>query len=229
MGVDFKATICKTKIVPEPTIFLIFSTSFLVALSGALMPGPVLAVDIAESAKRGFWAGPLIVLGHGIVELILVAAVLGGLSQLLEEGPVTAIIALLGGLFLLWMGFAMIRTAPRQSLPQHASAARRGLSLRPVLAGAVASVSNPYWWIWWATVGLAYMLWSWKLGTWAVAFFYGGHILADLSWYALVALIVATGRRWMSDRVYRVILIVCGAFLIGLAAYFVVTGIQFFA
>ena len=42
-------------------LFGIFATSFVIALSGALMPGPVLTVTISESTKRGFWAGPLII------------------------------------------------------------------------------------------------------------------------------------------------------------------------
>jgi len=44
-------------------------TSFVVALSGALMPGPLLTVTVGEATRRGFWAGPLIILGHGILEM----------------------------------------------------------------------------------------------------------------------------------------------------------------
>ena len=66
----------------------IFITSFLVGLSGALMPGPVLTVTISQVASRGFLAGPLIVLGHGILELSLVAAVTLGLGRFITAEPV---------------------------------------------------------------------------------------------------------------------------------------------
>ena len=56
------------------SIFTIFFTSFVIALSGALMPGPLLTVTISESARRGFVAGPLLIAGHGLLELALVVA-----------------------------------------------------------------------------------------------------------------------------------------------------------
>ncbi len=51
-------------------------SSFVVALSGALMPGPLLTVTVGEATRRGFWAGPLIILGHGLLELTLVLLLL---------------------------------------------------------------------------------------------------------------------------------------------------------
>lgn len=50
--------------------------------------------------------------------------------------------------------------------------------------------------------------------------FYAGHILGDLSWYTLLAVAVASGRRWLSQAAYRGITAGCGFFLLGLGAYF---------
>jgi len=82
------------------SLFLIFATAFVIGLSGAVMPGPVLAVCISESAKRGARAGPLLVLGHAIVELPLIVALAWGLSEVLEQSMVAGIIGVIGGLFL---------------------------------------------------------------------------------------------------------------------------------
>jgi len=49
------------------------------------------------------------------------------------------------------------------------------------------SVANPYWIIWWATIGLGYILYSWRFGFWGIASFFSGCILSDMAWYSLVA------------------------------------------
>lgn len=59
----------------------IFFSSFLIGFSGAMMPGPMLGVTISGSLKRGWIAGPLVVLGHGILELMLVIAMISGLKD----------------------------------------------------------------------------------------------------------------------------------------------------
>ncbi len=75
---------------------------------------------------------------------------------------------------------------------------------------------------------MTYLLWSLNLGIAGVASFFTGHILADLAWYALVAFIVATGRKVMNDTVYRGLLIVCGLALLSLGGYFITSGVSFF-
>ncbi|MGE5398073.1 MAG: LysE family transporter [Chitinophagales bacterium] len=218
----------------------IFTTSFLVALSGALMPGPVLTVTIGEAIRRGFIAGPLIMVGHAILELTLVLALITGLSTYLTAPTVVQTIGILGGGFLLFMGWGMIRDGIK---------GRVSVSINPVAAaakstedkaeripwvvslpvtGILTSVSNPYWIIWWATVGLGYITVAIKAGTGGTVSFYSGHILADIAWYSLVAGIIASGRRFLTDRIYQGIIVLCGLFLLGLSVYFIYSGITGF-
>ena len=63
----------------------IFLSSFAIAFSGAIVPGPVLTVTVSETAKRGFFAGPLIVCGHGILEALLIVLVVMGLSDIMKN------------------------------------------------------------------------------------------------------------------------------------------------
>jgi threonine/homoserine/homoserine lactone efflux protein len=199
----------------------IFVSSFVIALSGALMPGPLLTATISESSQRGFAAGPLMIAGHALLELFLVIILLLGLAPFFQLPVVFVVCALAGSAILFWMAFGMLRNVPKLSL---SSAAGQGRLSHPVLSGIIMSVSNPYWIIWWATIGIGYILYSWQFGVWGVVFFFTGHILADLAWYSSVAAAVASGRRFLTDRLYRGLIAVCSVFLVVFAGYFAYAG-----
>jgi threonine/homoserine/homoserine lactone efflux protein len=219
-------------------------TSFLVGLSGAMMPGPVLTVTIGETAarlrpglpgagrdtelrrarRRGALAGPLIVLGHGMLEVLLVLGVVLGLGRLLVLEPVIGTIALVGGAVLLWMAWGMLRGIKGLSLHGKAAAERGG---RPILAGILTTLANPYWILWWATIGLSYIALSMRLGPIGLVSFYAGHILSDLAWYGSVSLTLAMGGRLLTDRTYRGLVAACAILLVGFGLYFGYAGVRY--
>jgi len=201
------------------SLIFIASTSFVVALSGALVPGPLFTITVAETARRGFIAGPLIILGHGILELALVVMLVAGLAPLLSNGTAIMVIGILGGLMLMLMGAGMIREAGRAEFSMRGEAGHRRMN--PVLAGIVGSISNPYWTVWWATIGLGYLVSAVRSGMTGVAVFFIGHILGDLGWYSLVSLAVDRGRKVMSDRAYRYLFYGCGVFLLIFGVWFI--------
>lgn len=220
----------------------LFITAFVVGFSGAMMPGPLLTVTITESARRGFMAGPLLILGHAILEGALVIALTLGLAPLLAKPSVGAVIAVVGGAFLIWMGWDMARNAylgkvtledinPDKSNPppdtaRPAKSKPTSGSMPPVLAGILVSLSNPYWTLWWATIGLGYVTMSLKQGTAGMVSFFSGHISADLAWYCSVAAAVAGSRRFLKPGIYRGIIIVCGIFLVLLGGSFMYYGFK---
>lgn len=209
------------------SILIIFSTAFLVGLSGAMMPGPMLTFTISETVQRGFRAAPQIVLGHGILELVLILALVQGFSKYLTKTNVSHTIALLGGLFLLYTGYTIVKDTlkERVTISTFNSKSDHVSRLNPVIGGALVSLSNPYWSIWWATIGLGYITLSLKKGVLGLTSFFSGHILSDLLWYCFIAMAVTSSRRYLNDSVYRGILIICGIFLIGLGFYFIRFGI----
>jgi len=201
------------------------STSFIVALSGALMPGPLLTVTVGEAARRGFWAGPLIIVGHALLELALVLLLLVGLGAWLNRPLILGTVGILGAGMLGWMGFMTLKASRQGRLEFEA---KGDSSLNPVVAGVLMSVANPYWLLWWLTIGLGYVMFAMTYGWVGVALFYLGHILADFAWYTLVSGAVAGGRRFLSDGLYRGFLVGCGVFLVGFGGYFAVQGVRFF-
>jgi threonine/homoserine/homoserine lactone efflux protein len=201
----------------------IFVSSFIIGLSGALMPGPLLAVTIRHTTRQGFVAAPLLVLGHAILEAGLLCLLVFGLTEWLKGDAAVTVIALLGAAMLLRMSVGMAREVrtlrfqggePRGGDPAEAVPAGDGDGpLRPLLDGIVASASNPYWSLWWATIGLGYMVLSRGQGWVGLASFFAGHILADAAWYLFVGTAVAAGRGWFTDRVYRGVVGACAVFL----------------
>jgi threonine/homoserine/homoserine lactone efflux protein len=196
---------------------IIASTSFILGFSGAMMPGPLLTLTIAETVRRGAIAGPLLILGHAILEGAVVLLVFFGASEVIQHPTVFSTVAILGGGMMLWMGYGMIRSLPSLRLDLEAE---NEAGLHPVVAGAVISLANPYFTIWWATIGLSYLVVAHEAGITGVMVFYFFHILSDLVWYCFVSGTVAYGKRFLNDRGYRVMVGVCAVFIVGFGIYF---------
>jgi threonine/homoserine/homoserine lactone efflux protein len=195
----------------------LFATSLLVGFSGALTPGPLLAATVAFVTTRGFWSGPALVLGHGILELVVVLALVRGLGRVLARPGVTRTIAAAGGAGLLLFAALMITAGLAGSLslaPQVGAAPAPGFSLwEPVLVGAGVSVANPYWVLWWATAGAGYLAIALRTGTAGLVAFYTGHVLSDLLWYTAVAAVLAAGGRLLGPSLYNAAVVAAGGFL----------------
>lgn len=210
-------------------LLLLAVTWWIVGFSGAMMPGPVTTLIVTESTRRGFWAGPLVTLGHVIVELAIVVGLFFGLGDVLKHPYLAAAIGILGGLFLLWMTYGIVRTACSGQVSFDSRKDGKSTGGNPVIAGVLTSLSNPYMLLWWSTVGALWLITFRAFGLAGMVAFYFGHTLADWVWNSLVALVMSTGRRFIGDRLYRGILIICGLFLLALAVYFCASGIRFVA
>jgi threonine/homoserine/homoserine lactone efflux protein len=94
-----------------------------------------------------------------------------------------------------------------------------------VVDGVVLSAANPYWILWWATTGLAYINLARTLGIAGLTAFFVGHILSDYVWYGFVSVLVAKGRERISDRSYRWLVGICAAVLVGFGILFITAGV----
>lgn len=206
-------------------LLLLAFSWWLVGFTGAMMPGPVTTLIVTTTARRGFIAGPLITIGHVGLELLMVVSLFFGLGDFLKQNAIAGVIGVVGGLVLLWMGYDIVRSAWKGAVSLDLQTDRASVAGSPILAGVMTSIANPYWILWWATVGAASLVTFRSFGWAGIAAFYLGHTLADWVWNNVVAFIVATGRKVISDRVYRGVLVVCGLFLLFLSVYFVQSGI----
>ncbi len=206
-------------------LILIFVTAMLVGLSGALMPGPLTAVIVEHAFDRGYIAAPLVTLGHALLEVAMVVLLLMGLGNYLAQSCVAGIIGLVGGLVLVWTGWNMIGGAVRGDVSLNTSTNSGCRAGSAFCSGLIATACNPYWFLWWATVGAGYVALSRGSGLPGVLFFFGGHILADFLWLSFLAAALISGKRWLTDRIYRGIVFGLGIFLLGFSIYFVRSGL----
>jgi len=184
----------------------------LISLSGVMAPGPVTAAAIAIGAR---WrcAGPLIAVGHGIVEFPLMILIVLGMDRLLKSAATQVVIGLAGGMFLLIMAVQMLLSL-RDAQNPNAKATKSG----PVVAGIVLSAGNPYFLLWWATVGLTLAMTAKGLGIWAFVLFALVHWLCDLVWLGALSWASFKGSAFLGPRVQRTVLLICLAalFIFGL-------------
>lgn len=200
---------------------LLIATSFAAGLSGALVPGPMLTVTISDSVKKGFIAGPLVVLGHFITEITLIIIIMAGFSWLVGSTTAAMIIGTVGGIMLIFMGYNTSKSSKNLQNLQD----RDGITQRygSVFGGIITSISNPYFFIWWATIGMAFMFKGLEIaGIIGLLGFLIGHWSADLGWYSAVSFLTSKGSKIMTNKHYNMIMKICGVFLIILGIYFLI-------
>lgn len=197
---------------------------FTIGLTGALMPGPMLFATIETSLKKGWTAGPEVVLGHMMIELVICLLIFFGAATFFGNSAISFIF-LIGGLALVVFGLLTVKDARSAAFSSMTSQNSSGLKMQsnPTLMGLVTSVSNPYFWIWWLTAGGAILLREYELGIFSAIAFILGHWTADLSWFTAVSGSISRGKALLSQKTHTYVLYACGAFLIVFGFYFMLS------
>jgi len=198
-------------------IVLFLFGAFVISLSGALMPGPLTAAAIAKGQKSRN-AGVLVALGHGAIEIPLIILIALGLSNFFREPLWKIFIGVVGGIVLTWMGVGMIRD--RAAL----SEGRKPFPFGSMRAGLITTVSNPYFFIWWATIGAVLITKSLTWGVIGITLFAVVHWSSDLFWIWMLSQMSHRGKKVMSPGVQSTIFAVCGIILVAFGLYFLIDG-----
>ena len=179
----------------------------LVSLSGVMAPGPITSVSVGYGSKDPR-AGAWVAVGHGLVEFPVMAAVFLGVGAVMDLEWVQVGISIIGGIFLLYLGAGMLRSIKTAEISGSQN------SRSPLAAGALLSIGNPYFLVWWATVGAGLILRSIEFGLVGFAAFAVGHWLCDLGWDTFLSTLSYRGGQFFGKRFQQVIFAVSGGFLI---------------
>lgn len=201
---------------PTDGLTSIFIFSFIVSFGAVISPGPVSTAIITEAPRSGWRVGPLVASGHTFLELIMVILIGFGLASIMGNPMVALVLSIAGGIVLLGLGSRYIYAASKglMSLPAGEIHSKNRSARSLVTLGMVTTLANPYWYTWWVTVAAGYLIQAQAMSVAAVAAFYLGHISADFFWDTSLGLASSKGKRWISERGYRVLIVCTGGLMI---------------
>ena len=189
-----------------------------ISLSGVLAPGPVTAVTIGMGT-RSRHAGAMVAIGHAIIEMPLMVAIVLGVGTFLTARWFQISAGAAGGLSLTCMGAMMLWGARRATaVAQPEVPASSG----PLWAGIVLTLANPYFFIWWATVGLALATRAAEKGVLVFALFAIVHWLCDFFWLEVLSNASHGGAKLMGATSRRILLGACGITMVGFGIWFII-------
>lgn len=200
------------------------ATIILVTVSGALAPGPLFFATISKGAKSGAKSGLIFSMAHTIVEFSLVILLAFGLLTIASEQTVKFVIGVTGGIVLIIFGIVQIHGSISSKLgePQLNEVASRNL----LLVGLAFTGLNPFFVVWWFTVGAQLVVISLEFASLAgVVFMYLCHVWMDYVWLTTIAHFAKRGMNVAGYKWYRLIVAVCGAVIIYFGLTFTVSSL----
>ena len=196
----------------------ILASVIVISFSGVMMPGPMTAVTLAKSYKSP-WAGVWIALGHAVIEVPLILLIYFGFAQFFQNSIVRLVLSVAGSGMIIWLGVSMFRA--------RTEVVRKGKDLpyNAFLAGIFASGFNPFFLLWWATIGSMLIMRILEFGTTGLIVFTIVHWLCDLVWLSLLSNVIYRTHTFWGQRLQEWLFIACSLLLIGFGLWFLISGI----
>jgi len=195
------------------SLWLYLLSAAAVSLSGVMLPGPLTAATIAKGYENKN-AGAMIGVGHGIIEIPIILLVYFGFAEYLKLAPVKLATGLAGGLLLVVMGLLIFRTF------KHPVITSAVLPYSPLVTGIVMTGGNPYFFLWWATVGVTLVSGAVVFGIYGLVLFTLVHLACDIAWDQVVSVTVFKTRHLWTPGVQKIVFGICALVLIGFGIWF---------
>ena len=184
----------------------------LVSTSGVLSPGPLFFINIIYGSKQGITGGIKIAFGHTIVEFPLVIALSLGLftfSHIFVNNENLKIISIIGGSAIIVFVFTQIISVIKGKDDKQNAYAGINHKKGPILLGVIFSALNPFFLIWWLTVGLKLIsdsihFFGIVIG---ILFLFSFHIWMDYAWLIITSYMIYRGISVLKRKFYSALLI----------------------
>ena len=186
----------------------------LISTSGVLSPGPLFFINLLYGSRYGSFVGLKIASGHAIVEFPLIIVLSYGLytfSSLDVSDAIFKLIGIIGGIFILIFSILQINSILRDK-KSITTTKSKGITntkfniKNPILAGFLFTILNPFFLIWWLTIGskmISDSLVNFGIveGT-SLVFF--SHIWMDYFWLWFTSFMINKGKSVIKEKVYRI-------------------------
>ena len=203
--------------------FEFLATVVLVSASGVLGPGPLFLASTLRATKRGTIAGIECAIGHTVVEFPLVLGLAIGLQAFLQSAA--DYIALAGGAVLLVFASMQLFQATKKFEFDPAKVQGPWAERNGIVIGIAFTSLNPFFILWWGTVGATLTNEALALGALAgVMAMFAAHIWMDYAWLGGTATLVGRGKLVLG-KWYRVLLVAFGVAMIYFGTSFILSSI----
>ncbi|NMB65631.1 MAG: LysE family transporter [Spirochaetes bacterium] len=182
-----------------------------VSLSGVMAPGPMSAVTI-NHGTRSRLAGLMVATGHAIVELPVILALFFGIKLITQFTNITTYITLAGSIVLF-----ILATLTLKSLRNNNTSVQ---SYTPMVDGIVLSAFNPYFYVWWLTIGLSLIQKAIMFGVTGLAIFSVLHLACDYIWLLLLSIISFAGASFLGTKFKTAVSVITVFMLYGFGIFF---------
>ena len=182
----------------------------IISASGVMSPGPLFAANITYGLKQGTKAGIKIAIGHSLVELPLVILLGIGILSLEIFPEFKTIISILGAITLFVFAFIQIKSTLKKNEKSETK-----LKQGPIITGVLLTALNPFFIIWWLTIGLKLI--SDAMAIWAfvgILIVFVLHVWMDFVWLGSTAFLISKSKKIISNTNYKIIMLALSAVLI---------------
>jgi len=193
-------------------------TVVITSLSGVMAPGPMFTMTLAKSYKSP-WVGAQVSLGHAVIEVPLILLIYFGAAQFFQDIVVQLVLSVLGGGVIIWMGIGLF--CARKEVARGG----KDTSYSAFVAGILMSGLNPFFLVWWVTVGSLLLMTFLEFSPQGLILFIVVHWLCDLVWLSLVSFTVYKTHSFLAQRLQEWIFIVLSVALLYFGGQFIVKGI----
>ncbi|WP_242705660.1 LysE family translocator [Pontibacillus sp. ALD_SL1] len=203
-------------------MFPLMISSIVLGLSIAAPVGPINIEIVKRGLLYGFWPAFLVGLGGMSSDLILMAAMFFGLSQVLGFIWVKITLMGLGCLILLYSGYANFFTSfERDQRDENDQRNLPHVGWRSYATGMTIAGTNPMNLLFWISIYGSVLSSSLQQDNHLYAFFTSSLVFVGIGlWNANLALTVHFGRTLMNAVAMRIICIIASCVLMGFGGYF---------